>query len=155
MSLEACWRHLTDVFPPQPRVRVRVVNTRGHPSITLNLMVDTGFSGYISLHKEAIGRLGLEPLGSASVLTASGRVKTLLYVAKAEVLDADGNLQFTLSRHDQDSLVQTDAGAESLDVFPQDAVLIQDLGLPLIGLRALAARNWLLFNTGNAFCLLR
>lgn len=63
MPIEACWEYLTDVFPPQPRLCVRVTKITKHEFLNLNVMVDTSFSGYLSLDEEAVNELNLEPLG--------------------------------------------------------------------------------------------
>lgn len=155
MPIKECWAHLTEVFPPQPRIRVHVINLTGLNSLSLNVMVDTGFSGYLSLHGEAVRELNLEPLGSGELSTIEGATKAKIYLAKIEIIDSEGKPLYEVNRYPQDNLARIDGEIKSLEQYPTDAILIHELGLPLIGLRCLLTRNWVIFNSHNAFCLLK
>ncbi|MFQ6126856.1 MAG: hypothetical protein ACE5R6_19940 [Candidatus Heimdallarchaeota archaeon] len=91
MKLACCWGSL---LPPQSTIHLVLRPSQGQRSF--NFLVDTAFSGYLSLQRTAIEELGLEYLGKG-FLAQYFEVEISFYLCEAWVVTPEIKPVFQLT----------------------------------------------------------
>jgi predicted aspartyl protease len=123
-------------------ISIRVRNPITQKSIIKWCLFDTGFTGYLGLDKATLNELGLKHVGTGDAMTIAGKVSFTTYSGVIEIMkDATTTLK------------HVHAGDENVEDGNGSIVLIQELPIPMVGIKTIQEFNWLLVSEKKLLCL--
>ncbi len=123
-------------------ISIRVQNPATRTSIIKWCLFDTGFTGYLGLDKATLGALGLKKLGTGDAMTVSGKISFATYAGTVEIMkDATVTLK-QVHAINKDRIDRDDT-----------TIPIQELKLPMVGMKTIQQFSWLIVAEKKMLCL--
>jgi predicted aspartyl protease len=123
-------------------ISIRVQSPTTRKSIMKWCLFDTGFTGYLGLDKATLDELGLKKVGTGDAMTITGKISFTTYAGTVEIMkDAIVTLK------------QVHANKNDGIVEENPTIPIQELKLPMVGMKLIQQFNWLIISEKKMLCL--